>query len=122
MVHGGTLGWIDQDFAIADNQVVADDDTDITGFQTLAGVDAANLVNGFRVDDPGRSVFRQVPFHAEVVLGYDNVHCCRIFPAVPVPTITGHQTRFVVDLVLFLNAGKELVGRIDVNMDPVVLY
>ena len=38
-------------------QVGANDDTDVLAFKALAGVDAADLVDGFRLHDPAAAVF-----------------------------------------------------------------
>ena len=37
-------------------QVGANDDTDVLAFEALAGVDAADLVDGFRLHDPAAAV------------------------------------------------------------------
>ena len=85
--------------AISKDQVIADNYADVVNLQTLAGVDTADLVNGIGVDDPGRPIGFKVPSHPEVGFGYYDIIGLGGFCAFPVPAVTGHQPRFVIDLV-----------------------
>lgn len=55
-VAGVAGGEICGKFVVADDEVFADDDTNVFYFKTLAGVDAADLVDGVGGDDPGGAV------------------------------------------------------------------
>jgi len=102
-VHARPLGGVALNHAVAHHQIGADDDADIGGFQPLAGMDATDLVDGIRADNPGGPVFGQVPLHPKAKFGQDDVHGLGVFFAFPVPAIAGHQAGFVVLPVAIAN-------------------
>ena len=95
-VLSGPLGGVAKNLPVADHQIGTDDHPDIGGFQPLAGMDAADLVDGIGADDPGGSVLGEVPLHPKTKFGQDDVHGQGVFFAFPIPTIAGHQAGFVV--------------------------
>ena len=53
------------------------------------------------VDEPGAAIGGKVPTHLKVVLGKDDVVNLGVFFAVPIPTIAGDKTGFVVGFGFF---------------------
>ena len=115
-VHRRAFCHIGDHPAVLKTDVRTHDHAHVVQFQALAGVDAANLVDGILGNDPGAAVFGQVPAHEEVVLGKCYVAGRGILLADPVPAIAGHQAGFVclvVCRVLIQDEGPELRGGVN---------
>ena len=91
-VAGGPgLGLADP-LAVADDEVGAHNDADVVYLESLAGMDAADLLNGSRADDPKHAVLGEVPLFGEVVFGEDDVVCFSIRFGVPGPAVAGYHS------------------------------
>lgn len=88
---GAGLGLADP-LAVADDEVWAHDDADVVYLEALAGVDAANLLNGGGADDPEHAVLGEVPLLGEVVFWEDDVVGFFVGFGVPGPAIAGHHS------------------------------
>lgn len=88
---GAGLGLADP-LAVADDEVGPHNDADVVDLEALAGVDAADLLNGSRADDPEHAVLGEVPLLGEVVLWEDNIVCFSIRFGVPGPAVAGYHS------------------------------
>ena len=91
-VAGGAGGGLADPLAVADDEVGAHDDADVVYLEALAGVDAADLLNGSRADDPEHAVLGEVPLLGEVVFCKDNIVCFSICFGVPGPAVAGYHS------------------------------
>jgi len=96
-VAGGPgLGLADP-LAVADDEVGAHNDADVVYLEALAGVDAADLLNGSRADDPEHAVLGEVPLLGEVVFGEDNIDGFFVGFGVPGPAVAGYHSGSISD-------------------------
>src|SRR5690606_33120919 len=79
--------------AVPHAQIRADQHAHVVELEALAGVDAADLVDRLRMREPAAPVLREVPAHAEVVLGQLDVPRARVLLAPPVPAVARHHAR-----------------------------
>ena len=86
--------------AITYDQVWADNDSDIVDFQTLAGMNAANLLDGVLSDDPQAAILIQVPLSR--VVTDDDIGSVRIFLAQPRPTVARDYAS-LISMVFLVN-------------------
>src|SRR5690606_24575863 len=98
------------DAAVTHNEVWPDDHADVVDLQALAGMDAADLVDGFLGDDPKAPVLAEVPLPT-VVTNHDVVGEW-ILLAAPGPAVPRHDTRLVL-VVAHLDRGMQRLGRIE---------
>src|SRR5690606_13534497 len=99
--------------AVDPAQVRTDDHADVVQFQALAGVDAADLFDRVRGDDPEAAVLVEVPLGAVAVFGDLDVPGLRVLPAVPVPAVAGDHAGLVVGLVLLPDQLVQLHRGVD---------
>ena len=109
VTRGAGLGLADP-LAVADDEVGAHDDADVVYLEALAGVDAADLLNGGGADDPEHAVLGEVPLFGEVVFGEDDVVCFSIRFGVPGPAVAGYHSGAVAVGVFEFDALVEFVG------------
>ena len=93
---GAGLGLADP-LAVADDEVWAHDDADVVYLEALAGVDAADLLNGSRADNPKHAVLGEVPLLGEVVFWKDDIVCFSIRFGVPGPAVAGYHSGSISD-------------------------
>ena len=96
VTRGAGLGLADP-LAVADDEVGAHDDADVVYLEALAGVNAADLLNGGGADDPEHTVLGEVPLLGEVVFGEDDVVCFSIRFGVPGPAVAGNHSGSISD-------------------------
>src|SRR5690606_7203067 len=92
-VVAGACGGVGHERTVAHDQVRADHHAHVVELETLAGVDAAGLLDRLRMREPAAPVLREVPAHAEVVLGDLDVPRARVLLTPPVPAVARHHAR-----------------------------
>ena len=78
--------------AVADDEVGAHDDADVVYLEALAGVNAADLLNGGGADDPEHAVLGEVPLLGEVVFWEDDIVGFSICFGVPGPAVASYHS------------------------------
>ena len=74
------------------SQIGADEDADVVAFKALARVDASDLVDALRLEDPKVAVVREVPLPLES--REIKVHGGGVLFADPIPAIASDETSF----------------------------
>ena len=92
-------------------EVFADEDTDIVEFQALGCVDAADFLEGTRIDRPNL-VVGQVPFCLEAA-GEIDVYVATAVLDIPVIAIAGDHASLVIDCIFLPQGIAHLDGIVE---------
>ena len=98
------------EFVGVDDEVFADDDANVFDFKSLAGVNAADLVNGVGVGNPGGAVLGEVPLFGEVVIGEDDVCGSGVLFGAPRVAVAGDDAGGLAGSVEVVDFLKEFRG------------
>ena len=98
------------EFVGVDDEVFADDDANVFDFKSLAGVNAADLVNGVGVGNPGGAVLGEVPLFGEVVVGEDDVCGSGVLFGAPRVAVAGDDAGGLAGSVEVVDFLKEFRG------------
>ena len=116
-----TLGGISNNLAISDQKVVAEDDADVIDLESLAGVDATDLMHGGLFKDPQHAIFAEVPACLEAFIREIEVVGLRIFFTDPLLCIACNHAGFIVGAITFVDQVAEFAGAgtdFELEVDP----
>src|SRR5690606_35861562 len=108
--------------AVSNDEVGPDDHAHVLELEPLARVDASDLVDRIRLDEPQRPIVAEIPAHGEAVPRNDDIQNARLLLAPPRPTVPGDEPRLVRPNVLLPDKLIELVRAItnaEIVVNPV---
>ena len=98
LIHPRSLFRARHDATVADNHVVAYDHAHVVQLEPLTGMNATDLTNGVRLDDPRLTVGAEIP--GRLVVPDHNIPKVRLVLADPIPAVACNHARLVLPAVL----------------------